>query len=173
LQRLLKLQLNGADGRHMRIRPFERADIGPLTEIVQATKVFRGEEIAIAVELMEIAAKDQDQKDYYLFSVVDETERVMGYYCIGPTPMTKATFDLYWIAVDPQSHGKGIGHGLLQHCEEQVKKMNGSLIVVETSSQPKYEPTRRFYLRHQYDESARIKDYYAQGDDLVIYTKHI
>ena len=86
--------------------------------------------------------------------------------------MTKSTYDLYWIAVHPELHRRRIGHELLEHCEAQVKTMDGTLIVVETSSQPKYEPTRRFYLRHQYCEAARIKDYYAQGDDLVIYSKH-
>jgi ribosomal protein S18 acetylase RimI-like enzyme len=86
--------------------------------------------------------------------------------------MTKATFDLYWIAVHPRVHKKKIGHDLLQHCEEQVKSMSGKLLVVETSSQSKYEPTRRFYLQHRYTEAACIKDYYAPGDDLVIYTKH-
>jgi len=103
---------------------------------------------------------------------VDEGGSVQGYYCVGPTPMTKSTFDLYWIAVHPRLHKKRIGHELLEHCEAQVKIMGGTLIIVETSSQLKYEPTRRFYIRHQYGEAARIKDYYAHDDDLVIYSKY-
>jgi hypothetical protein len=51
--------------------------------------------------------------------------------------------------------------------------MNGKLIVVETSSLPKYEATRKFYVRNNYLEAARIRDYYGQGDDLMIYTKHL
>jgi ribosomal protein S18 acetylase RimI-like enzyme len=121
---------------------------------------------------MEIAAKEKDQKDYILYSYVDENDAVQGYYCAGPTPMTQATFDLYWIAVHPRMQKKRIGHELLGHCEAQVQAMGGSLIVVETSSQPKYEPTRQFYLRHDYAETARIRNYYAQGDDLVIYSKY-
>jgi ribosomal protein S18 acetylase RimI-like enzyme len=156
----------------MEIRKFEKSDIPQLTEIVRATKVFHEEEIGVAIELMEIAASDKDQKDYFLFSYVDETGTLQGYYCVGPTPMTKSTYDLYWIAVHPRVHRKKIGHDLLTHCENQVKSMGGKLIVVETSSQPKYEPTRRFYLRHQYKETACIKDYYAPADDLVIYTKY-
>jgi ribosomal protein S18 acetylase RimI-like enzyme len=74
--------------------------------------------------------------------------------------------------VHPRLHKKRIGHELLDHCEGQVKMMGGKLLVVETSSQPKYETTRRFYLRHQYIEAARIKNYYAQDDDLVIYSKY-
>jgi ribosomal protein S18 acetylase RimI-like enzyme len=157
----------------MAIRKFEKEDIKPLEAIVRATRVFREEEIAVAVELMEIAAKEKDQKDYFIFSYVDEHGVVQGYYCMGPIPMTHSTYDLYWIAVHPQLQRKRIGRELLEHCESQVRAMGGSLIMVETSSQPKYEPTRRFYVRHQYQEEARIKDYYAHGDDLVIYSKHI
>jgi GNAT superfamily N-acetyltransferase len=134
----------------MPIRKFEKSDIKPLTELVHATGVFREEEVNVAVELMEIAANDDKQKDYILYTFLDEYGIVQGYYCVGPTPMTKTTFDLYWIAVHPLMHRKRIGHELIEHCEEQVKKLDGKLLVIETSSLPKYEPTRRFYLRHQY-----------------------
>jgi ribosomal protein S18 acetylase RimI-like enzyme len=87
--------------------------------------------------------------------------------------MTQSTFDLYWIAVNPEYHGKGLGRQLLLHSEDLIRSMKGTLIVVETSSLPKYEPTRKFYVRNQYLETARIRDYYAPGDDLMIYTKHL
>jgi len=164
--------LSGHTDNSMPIRKFEKEDIKPLEEIVRATGVFREEEIGVAVELMDIAASDKDQKEYFLFSYVDDTGTLQGYYCAGPTPLTQSTFDLYWIAVHPRVHKKRIGHELLEHCEDQVKTMGGKLLVVETSSQPKYELTRRFYFRHHYTESARIKDYYAQDDDLVIFSKY-
>ena len=164
--------MSGHTDNSMPIRKFEKEDIKPLEEIVRATGVFREEEIGVAVELMDIAASEKDQQDYFLYSYVDDTGTLQGYYCAGPTPMTQRTFDLYWIAVHPRVHKKRIGHELLEHCEAQVKTMGGKLLVVETSSQPKYEPTRRFYVRHDYTETARIKDYYAQDDDLVIYSKY-
>ena len=164
--------MSGRTGNGMPIRKFEKDDIKPLAEIVRATGVFREEEVDVAVELMDVAANDKEQKDYFLFSYVDEAGMIQGYYCTGPTPLTQGTFDLYWIAVHPRVHKKRIGHELLEHCEELVKTMGGKLLVVETSSRPKYEPTRRFYLRHHYGEAARIKNYYAQDDDLVIYSKY-
>lgn len=156
----------------MPIRKFERGDIPELAEIVRATKVFRDEEIEVAVELMEIAANEKDEEEYFLYSYADDSGKLQGYYCVGPTPLTQATFDLYWIAVHPSAQRKKIGNMLLQHCEELVQNLGGKILVVETSSQPKYEPTRKFYLRQHYAEEACIKDYYAAGDDLVIYTKH-
>jgi len=92
---------------------------------VQATGVFRQEEVDVAIELMDIAANDREQKDYFLFSYVDEAGTLQGYYCVGPTPMTQQTYDLYWIAVHPREQKKRIGHQLLEHCENLVKTRGG------------------------------------------------
>lgn len=156
-----------------RIRPFVASDREPLRKLIEATNVFRPEEVDMAVELMDEAIDDPHQQDYVLATYVDEVEVVRGYYCYGPTPATQSTYDLYWIAVDPTLHGSGIGSMLLKHCEESIKSSDGSLVVVETSSLPKYEATRRFYRRHTYDETARLRDYYAPDDDLIIFTKHL
>lgn len=155
----------------MLIREIERKDVEPLRTILHATNVFRDEEIEVAVELMEATLGKSE--DYIQKTIVDERNNVQGYYCVGPTPMTRSTFDLYWIAVNPDYHGKGIGFQLLTDCEQTVHSMNGTLIVVETSSLPKYEGTRKFYRRNNYLEATRIRDYYAPGDDLMIYTKHL
>lgn len=155
----------------MEIRELRREDVEPLKKILKATNVFRDEEIIVAVELMEATLGQRD--DYVQRTIVDGKNVVQGYYCIGLTPMTQSTFDLYWIAVNPEYHGKGLGRQLLLHSEDLIRSMNGTLIVVETSSLPKYEPTRKFYVRNQYLETARIRDYYAPGDDLMIYTKHL
>ena len=157
----------------MPIRSFQKADIRPLTEILHATGMFRPEEIDVAVELMEIVTDDSSEEDYMMNTAVDEAGTVQGYYCIGPTPMTEGTFDLYWIAVDPRIQRKGIGKQLLVHSEALMRSSGGRLVVVETSSQQKYEPTRLFYEGNGYGEEARIKGYYGAGDDLLIYTKHL
>jgi ribosomal protein S18 acetylase RimI-like enzyme len=155
----------------MEIRELRREDVEPLKRILKATNVFRDEEVIVAVELMEATLGQRD--DYVQRTIVDGENVVQGYYCIGLTPMTQSTFDLYWIAVNPEYHGKGLGRQLLLHSEDLIRSLKGTLIVVETSSLPKYEPTRKFYVRNQYLETARIRDYYAPGDDLMIYTKHL
>ena len=157
----------------MPIRTFEHRDLQPLAEIVRATNVFKPEEIEVAIELMQIVIDDPKQNDYLLYTYEDELGVVLGYYCAGPTPMTASTYDLYWIAAHPTVHGKGIGFQLMRHCESTVRSLGGTLIIVETSSLPKYERTRHFYRRNAYVEAARVKDYYSPGDDLVVYTKHL
>jgi hypothetical protein len=45
--------------------------------------------------------------------------------------------------------------------------------VVETSSRPEYVATRAFYARRGYTEAARLRAFYAPGDDRVIFTKRL
>jgi GNAT superfamily N-acetyltransferase len=155
------------------LRPILIGDRAALAKILHGTNVFTKDEVAIALELIDIVINNPDQTDYYIKVAISDEGSIEGYYCIGPTPATNGTYDLYWIAVDVSSHNKGIGKYLISDAEEWVRQRNGNLIIAETSSLPRYEKTRKFYLRTQYGELARIKDYYSAGDDLVIYGKYV
>jgi aminoglycoside 6'-N-acetyltransferase I len=157
----------------MIVRRTERQDFETIRSIVTATGVFSTEEIGIAVELLEIYLNDPEQKDYELFSYVDGEEKVLGYICIGPTPATASTYDLYWIAVDPAAQSKGIGTVLLNYTEDVLRKRGGRLLIAETSSTSKYDNTREFYERKKFQKLAHIKEYYKPNDDLVIYGKYL
>jgi ribosomal protein S18 acetylase RimI-like enzyme len=134
--------------------------------------MFSAEEVGIALELIDTVLQVPGQKDY-LINVLELDGRVVGYYCVGPTPATAGTFDMYWIAVDPAVQGSGAGTRLNAHAEEHIAGHGGRLIVVETSSRAQYEPTRRFYLGRGYAETARIPGYYRPDDDLVVYCKYL
>lgn len=155
-----------------RIRPLGRPDREPLLAILQETHVFSGEEIDVAMELIDAVLDRPGQRDYIVF-VYEEGGRVLGYYCVGPTPATASTYDLYWIAVSPAVHGQGVGTALNDHLESLVRSRGGRLIIVETSSRSDYDPTRAFYRRRRYQELARIRDYYHPSDDLVIFGKYL
>ena len=42
---------------------------------------------------------------------------------------------------------------------------------METSGRESYLPTRKFYEKIGYTVAACVKDFYAVGDDKIIYTK--
>ena len=77
------------------------------------------------------------------------------------------------MAVSPEAQGRGHGKALVRWLERRIAELGGRLIVIETSSTPHYEPTRKFYLGLGYRETARIPDFYQSGDDRVIYTKRL
>jgi len=97
----------------------------------------------------------------------------LGYTCHGPRDLAKGAYDLYWIATAPAARHKGVGRALIAHLEEEVICSGGRLILVETSSTPAYQPTREFYISCGYHWEATIRDLYAEGDDLVIFSKHL
>ena len=72
-----------------------------------------------------------------------------------------------WIAVDKRSRCADSARELLLAAEDEIRREDGRLLLIETSSLPHYEPTRRFYLKHGYDAAAAHPDYYADGDDLL------
>jgi ribosomal protein S18 acetylase RimI-like enzyme len=155
------------------IRPLESRDKAAVMALIEATGFFRPEEAVVAEELIDIYLTVPGQKDYRVVVIEDGEGRVAGYLTFGPTPMAVGVFDLYWMAVDPRAQGRGYGRRLVEWLEEQARAEKARLIIIETSSTPKYEPTRRFYLGLKYSEVARIPDYYQAGDDRVIYTKRI
>jgi ribosomal protein S18 acetylase RimI-like enzyme len=98
---------------------------------------------------------------------------MLGYACFGPHSLTQGTYDLYWIVVDPAAQGRGIGHALLARVEAEVQARGGRLLLVETSGTPAYAPARRFYETSGYLCEAVVHDFYAPGDDLLIFSKDL
>ena len=154
------------------VRPLKAPDRAPLEGILRGTGVFSDVEVGVAMELIDAALERPSQRDYIVHTAEGGGGEVQGYYCIGPTPMTAGTWDLYWIAVDPAAAGGGIGKALLAHAEGLAVSKGCTLMIAETSSKPSYDGTNRFYLRNGYRELARIRNYYHQGDDLVVYGKY-
>jgi len=142
-------------------------------DLIRATDMFTDAEVQVAEELVDIYLRDRDQKDYNVVVVEDGSGGgAAGYMTWGPTPLTEGAFDLYWMAVSPKAQGRGYGKELVDWLENTVDGLGGRLVIIETSSQPKYHPTRAFYLGLNYTEVARVPDFYKAGDDRVIYTKH-
>jgi ribosomal protein S18 acetylase RimI-like enzyme len=157
----------------MKIRPLIEKDRTRLISMLRESRAFTLEEIEVASELIDIVLKDQNQKDYTVRCIVDDQDQPVGYICYGPTPMTQGTFDLYWIVVDPDHQGKGIGSKLLGFLENVVIEKGGRMILADTSTIPQYEKTQKFYLQNGFRETARVADYYYPGNDRITFCKRI
>jgi ribosomal protein S18 acetylase RimI-like enzyme len=157
----------------MKIRALAHRDREKLHSMLVETRVFTREEIAVAMELIDIVLKDPNQKDYWIDCMANDEEQPMGYVCYGPVPMTQGTFDLYWIVVDPRCRGQGVGSRLLYFLEDVVRERKGRMILIDTSSIPQYEKAQKFYLRHGFQEVARVPDYYHAGNDRITFCKKL
>jgi GNAT superfamily N-acetyltransferase len=150
----------------------EARDKGPVLGLVRATGFFTDAEVGVAEELLEVYLGRPDQKDYHVAVIENDAKGVAGYMTWGPTPLAEGAYDLYWMAVAPSEQGKGRGKALVRWLEDEVRRRDGRVILVETSSQPRYHGTRQFYFDLDYREVARVPDFYRAGDDRVIYAKY-
>ena len=156
-----------------RVRPIEAGDREAIRALVAGTGAFKPHEVDVAMELVEIALTQKGQDDYHPYVVAEEDGTVVAYACFGKNAMTKATFDLYWIATRADRMGKGYGRAILSFVEEEVRRRGGRLLVIETSSQESYGTQRLFYEKTGCILAARLPDYYDDGDDKLIYLKRV
>jgi ribosomal protein S18 acetylase RimI-like enzyme len=146
------------------------ADRDALAGALRSDATFRPDEVAVALELIDGALAGGP--DYELL-VADVAGHVVGYVCYGPTPMTRATWDLYWVVVDAAARGKGVAGALIRAMESDLASRGGGHVRVETSETEGYGAARRLYAKLDYPEAARLADFYAPGDALLIYYKRI
>jgi predicted N-acetyltransferase YhbS len=154
------------------IRPMTGHDKQAIMQILKTTPEFTPEEVLVAEEVIDSYLHEPSGSGYSVL-VAEIDSSIVGYVCYGPTPLTKGTWDQYWVAVDPKEQGKGIGHALVSSFEEKIKEANGRLILIETSSKPSYEKTRRFHRNQGYDLISRVPDFYEPGDDRLILQKRL
>jgi ribosomal protein S18 acetylase RimI-like enzyme len=149
------------------LRHLTAADRGRIEEITRAVGVFRDPEIPVALEVFDGAVAGSPD---YIALGAELDGRLAGWICWGPSPCTIGTYDLYWMAVDPALHGAGIGTALIAEMEQRLTG-SARLVVVETAGRSEYAGTRAFYQARGYRAAAVIPDFYAPGDDQVVYVK--
>lgn len=156
--------------RDLRLSATSPADRPAIEKILRRTALFREGEIAVALEVLDVYLDQKDQEDYRFTTALMDGVPV-GYVCYGPNTMTEGTWELYWIAVDPDHQGEGLGSLLMDALEEDASGKGGRMIAVETSSRPDYLPTVSFYRHRGYRLEATVKNYYAPGDDKLIFVR--
>ena len=154
------------------IRPMTNEDKSAIMQILRAIPEFIPEEVIVAEEVIDCYLQDLSSSGYHAF-VAEISSSVAGYICYGPTPLTKGTWDIYWVAVDIKSQGHGLGHALMAFAEDKIRENQGRLIIVETSGKPEYEKTRGFYSSLNYKMAGQIADFYAPGDDKLFFEKRL
>jgi len=139
-------------------------------ELVVSSGFFSEAEIEVAVELVQERLNKGVESGYF-FLFAERDQKLAGYSCFGPIPCTVESYDIYWIAVQEELRGSGLGVEILKNVEKRIREMGGKRIYVETSSREQYRPTRSFYSRFGYRKEATLENFYSPGDHKVIYLR--
>ncbi len=146
------------------------ADLESVREIVSSTGFFSAAEADVAVELVHEHLQRGPASGYH-FLFAERDGRTIGYTCYGPIACTIGSYDLFWIAVHGSAQRHGLGKVLLRAAEERIAAAHGRRVYIETSGRAQYTPTRQFYERCGYKLEAVLTDFYAPGDDKLIYSR--
>ncbi len=141
-----------------------------IRRLTEATGFFSDAEVQVAMELAHERLSKGSSSGYH-FVMMDGDDGLIGYTCYGPIACTLSSYDIYWIAVQPELQGGGLGRRLIAETERLIRKSGGTRLYVETSQRPQYAGTRAFYEKAGYRVAAVVPDFYAPGDGKVILCK--
>jgi ribosomal protein S18 acetylase RimI-like enzyme len=129
--------------------------------------------VSCALELLAAVLAPPEGNTYEARVLADQDDRPLAYACFGRTPMTDATYDLYWLVTAAAARGRGLGAELLTAVEAELRGRGARTVRVETSSLEGAGGAARFYRKTGYAEVGRIADFYRPGDDLVTFAKRL
>jgi N-acetylglutamate synthase-like GNAT family acetyltransferase len=88
-----------------------------------------------------------------------------------PEELADGTWNMLALAIRPDLQGKRLGTELVFAAEQHLRTKGQRILIVDTSGTDDFALTRKFYAQNGYDEEARIRDFWAEGDDKVIFRK--
>ncbi len=134
------------------IKPNDRKSI---EEILRSTDFFYEFEIRTALEIADETLSEGTEKSGYYWLKVADDDGVIAFANYGRNAFSTHSWDLYWIAVHQNSRNKKLGSLLLKGIEDDVRKMGGKILWIETSGRPLYASTEEFYRRNGYDTTGK------------------
>ena len=149
------------------VRSLRSSDRAAVESVLHAAGVFRDDEIRTALAVFDAA--DQDFDYHRLGGFLGD--KLLGYVCYGPTPMTEATWHLYWIAVTAEAQRSGVGRALLEAVFAACQSAGARLLTLEASGAPPSSTARAFYTALGFCEEARIRHFYRPDDDVVHFVR--
>jgi ribosomal protein S18 acetylase RimI-like enzyme len=143
----------------------ERNDIKGLETVIEATGLF-------PPDLLEPMLNPffGEGGDGAIWLTLSDPEPIGVLYCV-PEKLTEGTWNILLIAIHPEYQNSGRGAQLMLHLESALRERRARLVIVETSGLTEFEQARAFYRKLGYAEEARIRDFYAPGDDKVVFVK--
>ncbi len=144
-----------------------RTDTGAFLAIVEGGGQF-GENALVHVKET-LSSYLAGQSDDFWFTA-DDGEPVGVAYC-APEAVTDVTWNLLILWSKFDRHGRDFGSALVGHVEKALVKRGTRLLIVETFGLPDFKTTRAFYSKCGFTQEARIRNFFAAGDDKIVYTK--
>jgi ribosomal protein S18 acetylase RimI-like enzyme len=151
------------------IRPITPDDTDALIALADSVELFSSEELEELHQMLtDSLSKDGDAHPFW---ITDDDGGLVGLAYCEPERLTSGTWNLQLIAVHPMHQRQGRGAKLLLFVEQTLADRGARVLLVETMGTPDFEHVRAFYQKNGYNEEARIREFYAEGADKVVFLK--
>ncbi|WP_208352912.1 GNAT family N-acetyltransferase [Pseudaestuariivita rosea] len=147
------------------IQPTQQADIAGLQVVLDQTGLFPSDMLPD----MLAPALAREAEAFWLTCHIGDA--AVGFCYTAPEELTVGTWNMLALAVRPDFQGQGLGGALVKAAEKHLADMGQRILIVETSGTDAFALTRKFYAENGYDEEGRICDFWAEGDDKVVFRK--
>ncbi len=146
-------------------------DTDALLTLAAATGLFEADQID---DLAQMLAQQFNQEiTSPAIWLTDYDSKPVGLAYVAPERMTHGTWNLYLIAIHPDHQQQGRGTELLGYIEQLMRERGERLLLVETSGTDEFAYVRQFYRARGYEEEARIRDFYIDGVDKIVFRKSL
>ena len=161
-------------GNTLSVGPSTLADRRGIYDILLHSGIFNQSD-AECVDQMFSEAFAKSSDDNYRFISCRAGDQLVGFACYGREALTHGTWDIFWACVSSSARRQGAGRALFAEVQRQAACAAECvrLIVIYTSSTDQYAPARRLYESMGFTRAAIIPGYYAENDDLFIYTQRL
>lgn len=140
-------------------------DIAALQAVLDGTELFPSEMLPDM-----LAPALAGETEALWLTCFHEGEAVGLCYTV-PEDLTDGTWNMLALAVRPDQQGNRLGAALVRTAEQHLKDTGQRILIVDTSGTDGFARARKFYAQNGYEEEARIRDFWADGDDKVIFRK--
>jgi len=152
----------------MKVRSTKHDDIAPLQEVLNGTELFPSEMLPGMVSGF---LSDDESSDIWL--TCEANGKAVGFCYAVPEELAEGAWNMLAIAVLPSEQGGGCGGAITKHLESELKERGQRILIADTSGADDFAQTREFYRKNGYAEEARIRDFWAAGDDKIVFWKSL
>lgn len=152
----------------MKIRQATRDDIAALQLVVGATDLFPSD---LLPAMMAPYFADPDSDDVWL--ACEDEGTAIGFCYAVAEQLAEGAWNMRALGVLPSKQGGGRGSAIVTALETLLRKRGQRVLIVDTSGTDAFARTRAFYRQNGYAEEARIRDFWARGDDKVVFWKSL
>jgi len=161
------------DAKDFTLRPEISAnDRNKIYSLLSSEGFFTPREIAYGMNLFDRRFREGDTSDFR-FMMMEQGAALLGYGCYGLLPLCNRRYHIYWLAVGHRHKKQGIGTMLEEAIAADIRHLGGDKIYAEHSNRGDINPEKTFYNRCGYHLVATIPDYYADGDDMLLFEKNL